>query len=84
MYPQVVQFETRRHQIDRELQLIRERRQAQASAGDAELRRATRAHADDRAPREQDVSAFLLGMVAFLTRARSQDHPSVPEDVLPR
>jgi hypothetical protein len=30
MYPQVVQFETRRHELERELQLLRERQQAQA------------------------------------------------------
>ena len=82
MYPQVVQFETRRHQTDRELQLIQERRRAQASAGDAGLERATQAHAGERAPREQGVSAFLLRVVAFLPGAH--DHPPVPEDVLPR
>lgn len=28
MYPHVVQFETRRHEVERELQLLRERKQA--------------------------------------------------------
>lgn len=32
MYPHVVQFETRRREFERELQLIRERTQAQASS----------------------------------------------------
>jgi hypothetical protein len=30
MYPHVVQFETRRHEVERELQLRRERKQARA------------------------------------------------------
>ena len=84
MYPQVVQFETRRHQFDRELQLNRERRQVQASAGNAALERATHAHAGEGALREQGVPAFLLRIAAFLTGAQSHDHPPVTEDVLPR
>ncbi len=83
MYPQVVQFETRRHQFDRELQLIRERRQAQVSAGHAALERAIQAHAGDGARREQGLSAFLHGIVAFLTGAQSDRRPPVPEDLLP-
>jgi hypothetical protein len=31
MYPHVVQFETRRHQVERELRLLRERKQARAA-----------------------------------------------------
>ena len=74
MYPQVVQFETRRHQIDSELQLIRERNQGQTSDGDALLERSTQAHAGERAPREQGVSAFLLTIAEFLTG--HQRHPA--------
>lgn len=82
MYPHVVQFQTRRHQIDGEIQLIGERTLAQASAGDARPRRAAQAPAGERARRDQGTSA-LLRIVAFLTGAPSHDHPPVPEDALP-
>ena len=83
MYPQVVQFETRHQQFALESQLIRERRQAQASAGAVELKRATHAHAGERAPREPRVSALLVRIVAFLTGTQPH-HPPVSNDVLPR
>ena len=67
MYPHVVQFETRRYQFERELQLIRER--SQASVGDAELESATRTHGGEGARREQGASAFVLKVVAVLTGA---------------
>ncbi len=84
MYPQVVQFETRRQLFDSELQLIRERRRAQASAHEADLERATPGRSVAGALREQGVSAFLVRIVAVLTGAPSHDRPSVREDVLPR
>jgi hypothetical protein len=83
MYPHVVQFETRQQQFALESRLIRERRQAQVSAGDARPGRATQAPAGERARRDQGMTAVLLRIVAFLTGAPSHDHPRVPEDVLP-
>jgi hypothetical protein len=71
MYPQVTQFETRRRQFDRELQLSRERRQAPArSRGGARRRRG--------------AAALGPAIVAFLTGGRSHGHTPVREDALPR
>lgn len=84
MYPHVVQFETRRHQFESELQLIRERKQGQTSAGDALLKRSTQTPARRRAPRKQGASTLSLTIAEFLTGPQTHDHPPVPEDVLPR